>query len=73
MIKKLRRRFVCINMLIVTLMLFVILGMMVNMTKNSLEAESLDVLAVAYTPEKKDHHAEDNKEEKTKSLPIPLP
>lgn len=65
MIKKLRRRFICINMLIVTIMLFVILGLMVNMTKNSLEADSLDVLAAAYIPDKKDHHTEGSKEEKT--------
>ena len=64
MIKKLRRRFVCINMLIVTVMLIVILGMTVNMTWHSLEDDSLKTLTEVYSPEKWDHHAEAGKEDK---------
>ncbi len=64
MIKKLRRRFVFINMLIVGVMLFVILGMTVNMTKNSLEKDSLEALYASYAPDKKDHRADGGKEEK---------
>ena len=65
MIKKLRRRFVFMNMLIVTLMLIVILVMTVNMTKNSLKEETLEALTSAYAPEKKEHAPETKKEEKS--------
>ena len=64
MIKKLRRKFVCINMLIVLLMLVFIFGFTVNMTKNSLEADSLDTLRASYTPEKKEQRPEDKKDQK---------
>ena len=65
MIRKLRRKFVCINMLIVALMLFAILGMTINMTKSRLEEESLDTLRASIVPDKKDHHSEGmGKEEK---------
>lgn len=54
MIHKLRRKFVCINMLIVTLMLIVILGLTVNMTGHNLRDESLDALRSSFAPDKKD-------------------
>ena len=41
MLKRLRIKFICINMLIVTAMLCVILGMVFYFTKQNLEAESL--------------------------------
>ena len=63
MIRKLRRKFVCINMLIVILMLFVILGMTLGMTKTSLREESLDALRSAYAPDKRENHT-GTKEEK---------
>ncbi len=66
MIKKLRRKFVCINMLIVTLMLFAILGLTVSMTRSSLEEDSLETLRASYAPDKKEQHPEEKKEEKTK-------
>ena len=53
MIRKLRRKFVCINMLIVVLMLFVILAMTVNMTQRSLEEESLDILRASFSLDKR--------------------
>ena len=58
MIKKLRRKFVCIIMLIVTFMLIVIMGLTMKLTQNSLEAENLAHLREAVQPEKKDHHAD---------------
>lgn len=64
MIKKLRRRFVCINMAIVTLILFVLLGMTLDLTRKNLEADSLDILREAYAPDKKDHRTESGKEDK---------
>lgn len=65
MIKKLRWKFICINMLIVTLMLFFILGLTVDTTKRDLEEDSLDTLRASYTPEKKDDHTENSKNNKT--------
>ena len=64
MIKKLRRRFVFINMLIVTIMLFTILGMTVSMTKSNLEEDSLEALYASYAPDKRDHRTDGGKEEK---------
>ena len=64
MIKKLRRKFVCINMLIVLLMLIFIFGFTVNMTKRSLESDSLDTLRASYAPEKKEQRPEEKKEQK---------
>ncbi len=76
MIRKLRQKFICINMLIVVLMLFVILGMTISMTKNSLREESLEALRSSFAPDKRDHQATGNtKEEKTQkpndAPPIP--
>ena len=75
MIRKLRRKFVCINMLIVTLMLVVILGLTIGMTGNSLRQDSLDTLRSSYAPDKKDHHAEgtakEEKGQKSDSVPTP--
>ena len=44
MLKKLRFKFVCINMLIVTTMLCVIFGTMFSFTKQNLEAESIRMM-----------------------------
>lgn len=44
MLKKLRLKFVCINMFIVTMMLLVIFGMLIGFTKSSLEADSLRMM-----------------------------
>lgn len=71
MIKKLRRKFIWINMLIVTLILFLILGLTVNMTKNSLEKDSLETLRASYAPEKKEHRPTEGKEEKTRPTGTP--
>ena len=75
MIRKLRRKFVCINMLIVVLMLFVILGMTLSMTKASLREESLDALRSAYAPDKRENHAgtKDEKSQKPNTAPTLSP
>lgn len=44
MLKKLRFKFVCTNMLIVTIMLCVILGLVLNFTKNNLERQSIEMM-----------------------------
>ena len=44
MIRKLRIKFICINMAIVTAMLLVIFGMVLRFTSDSLEQQSLDML-----------------------------
>lgn len=44
MIKRLRWKFVCINMMIVTVMLLVIFGMVLHFTQESLENQSLSVM-----------------------------
>lgn len=44
MIKRLRLKFICINMVIVTLMLLIIFGMVFHFTKTGLEAQSLAAL-----------------------------
>ena len=64
MIKKLRRKFVCINMLIVILILIFITGFTVDMTARDLEADSLDTLRASYTPEKKDQRDNGGKDDK---------
>ena len=51
MIKRLRIKFICINMVIVTVMLGVIFGMVLHFTKNSVEMESIRTMrAVAAAP-----------------------
>lgn len=51
MIKKLRIKFVCINMTIVTIMLFIIFGTVLKFTKINLEKESLRMMqSVAMDP-----------------------
>ncbi len=52
MIKRLRLKFVCINMAIVTLMLCVMFGLTLNMTKVHLEQEGLRTLREMHMPEK---------------------
>lgn len=71
MIKKLRRRFVFINMLIVTVMLCTISGMTVSMTKRNLEKDSLEALYTSYAPDKKDHRTDGTKEEKEQKSYVP--
>ena len=44
MIKKLRRKFICINMAIVTVMLLVIFGMVLHFTRENLELQSVRAL-----------------------------
>lgn len=44
MIRKLRRKFICVNMVIVTTMLLVIFGMVLHFTKENLRQQSLDML-----------------------------
>ncbi len=73
MIRKLRRKFVCINMLIVTLMIFVILGLTVSMTGNSFKQESLDALRSAYAPDKKEHRTEGTLKEEKSQKPSAAP
>lgn len=51
MLKKLRIKFVCITMTIVTVMLCVIFGMVLSFTKSNLEQESLQMMrSLAITP-----------------------
>lgn len=51
MIKRLRIKFVCINMSLVTIMLCVIFGMVLQFTKVNLEKESLRMMqSVAVDP-----------------------
>lgn len=51
MLKQLRLKFICINMAIVTVMLFVIFGMVLHFTKINLEAETLYMMeSVAANP-----------------------
>lgn len=47
MIKRLRLKFICINMVIVTTMLLVIFGMVLHFTKSNLEAQSIGTLQSA--------------------------
>lgn len=55
MLKKLRIKFVCINMAIVTVMLSVIFGTIFTFTKNDLENESLQMMrSLAMSPSKPD-------------------
>lgn len=49
MLRRLRLKFVCINMVMVTLMLAVIFGMVLHFTKVSLEQESLRMMRSAVT------------------------
>jgi signal transduction histidine kinase len=51
-IKKLRTKFICINMIIVTVMLCFIFGLTVNLTRSAMEEESLGLLQSAVMPEK---------------------
>ncbi len=44
MIKRLRLKFICVNMVIVTVMLLVIFGMVLHFTKANLEAQSIGTL-----------------------------
>ena len=44
MLRKLRLKFVCTNMLIVTIMLCIIFGMVLNFTKNNLEQQSIQMM-----------------------------
>lgn len=51
MLKKLRIKFICINMTIVTVMLLVIFGLVYHFTKESLESESIRMMeAIATSP-----------------------
>ena len=51
MLKKLRVRFVCINMAIVLVMLSVIFGTVLTFTRQNLERESIDMMrSVASDP-----------------------
>ncbi len=66
MIKRLRLKFVCINMAIVTLMLCVMFGMTLNMTKDHLAQEGLRMLREMHMPEKekKGEKPEENAEKR---------
>ena len=44
MIRRLRAKFICINMIIVSVMLFVIFGMLVYFTGEELERQSLNAM-----------------------------
>lgn len=44
MLRKLRLKFVCTNMLIVTIMLCIIFGMVLNFTRNNLEQQSIQMM-----------------------------
>ncbi len=52
MIKGLRLKFICINMIIVTLMLCVIFGLTLNLTHSAMEEDSLEILRSAVAPDK---------------------
>ena len=52
MIKGLRLKFICINMIIVTLMLCVIFGLTLDLTRSAMEEDSLAILRSAVTPDK---------------------
>ncbi len=54
MIKKLRIKFVCINMLFVFLMLCVIFGLTLSLTHKNMEAENLNLLRSVMPPDKKE-------------------
>ena len=47
MIKKLKTKFVCINMAIITVVLFVIFGMVINSTAKGLERDSIAIMQMA--------------------------
>lgn len=44
MIRRLRAKFICINMAIVTVMMLAILGMLLHFTRNDLEQQSIRVM-----------------------------
>ena len=44
MLKRLRLRFVCINMVMVTAMLCVIFGTVIHFTRSNLESQSLQMM-----------------------------
>lgn len=44
MIRRLRVKFICINMAIVTVMMLAILGMLLHFTRNDLEQQSIRVM-----------------------------
>ena len=52
MIKRLRLKFICINMILVTLVLCLIVGLILNMTYSSMEEEGLELLQTAVYPDK---------------------
>lgn len=54
MIKRLRRKFICINMVIVTIMLIFIFGLTLNLTQSAMEEDGLELLRSAVAPDKKD-------------------
>ena len=58
MIKRLRIKFVCINMVIVTVMLVFMMGLTLNLTKNSLEEESLQLMHETAKHDKHEEHEE---------------
>lgn len=78
MIKRLRIKFVCITMVIVTVMLCAMLGLTVSMTRDHMEQEGLDLLREMHMPDKekkenKPHegtakHSETEKEKKEEKL-----
>ena len=67
MLKRLRIKFVCINMAIVTIMLAIIFGTVLNFTRTSLEQESIQMMRQALV--------EDNRIDRpgAPGQPIPLP
>ena len=51
MLKRLRIKFICINMAIVTVMLGIVFGLVLHFTKSSLESESIRMMqAIAMDP-----------------------
>ncbi len=59
MIKGLRLKFICVNMLIVTLVLCLMFGMTIHMTHASMEEEGLELLRTSVYPEKDKGNSEE--------------
>ena len=67
MLKRLRIKFICINMAIVTIMLAIIFGTVLNFTRTSLEQESIQMMRQALLEDNRDDRPE------VPGQPIPLP
>lgn len=71
MIKGVRLKFICVNMLIVTLMLCVIFGLTLNLTRSAMEEEGLVLLRTAVSQEKEKQSATPSDSGRKDKLPKP--